>query len=578
PLLEKLSEWWGGGADSGEVAESQPFAAVEDSAGALADSSSGDYYRVTGASGEGYSATNAQVEGIDEPDIVKTDGESLFIARDRAVSIVAARGAATAETATLSIDADLRAWAEREGAPEGAAAYMGIADLVVSAGVLAVIATPGAGAPSMSYSPEELDQYKQDSTEWDSRTVLLTYDVSNPASPSLISALSQSGAYTTARLMDGAVYMVSSYSLPGGLTPVEDEPATYVPQVGDADGCWPVAPQDIAIMPEPSSPTYAVITATNLERGERLSDLSVLGGAETVYMSKNNLYLAAVNWSGGGSATDIARVALGSGELTIAAQGSLDGQLLNQFSLDEYEGHLRAVTTAAASGEWDEMAPVFSEARLTVLNGDLKAVGGIDALAQNEDVRAVRFMGATGYVVTFEQTDPLFAVDLSDPKAPRVLSKLEIPGFSSYLHPWGDGQLLGLGYAGDTSGLTGGLKLSMFDVSAADDVAEVAAKGIDVYDAEALRNHHAIWADPALGLVGFYAGDGPGNASYLVYRYGDGGFQEAAALAVMGAPEVGWWYEGVRGVRVGTNLYVCSQGGVAVYALDGFEPVAELHF
>ncbi len=111
---------------------------------------------------------------------------------------------------------------------------------------------------------------------------------------------------------------------------------------------------------------------------------------------------------------------------------------------------------------------------LYILDEKLNELSKIEDIAKDEQVYSARFIGKTGYVVTYKQTDPLFSIDLSDPKNPQIIGELKIPGFSEYLHPYGDGLLLGIGMDVDETGtITNGVKLSMFDISNPEDVAEV---------------------------------------------------------------------------------------------------------
>ncbi len=244
------------------------------------------------------------------------------------------------------------------------------------------------------------------------------------------------------------------------------------------------------------TPSQLPSTVTVLTVGETLDDVqpvSVQGAAETIYASTDALYVAAGNWDQAGSRTDVHRFDLpADGPAVYTGSGRVPGRLLNQFSLSDHDGVLRVVTTvdgpvggagvgpdrgaattiAPMPGDGEVTTEMFvpsTSSRLAVLDteGDtLDEVGHLDGLGVGEEVQSVRFMGDTGYVVTFRQTDPLYALDLSDPRAPRSLGELKIPGFSEYLHPIGDGLLLGIGRDADpATGMDLGFKASLFDVS-----------------------------------------------------------------------------------------------------------------
>jgi hypothetical protein len=238
-----------------------------------------------------------------------------------------------------------------------------------------------------------------------------------------------------------------------------------------------------------SMPAPELTTITTLSIGDSLDELhpvTIQGAADTVYASTRSLYVASWGWDGSGPRTDVHRFELtGDGPAAYTGSGSAPGRLLNQFSLSERGEALRVVTTVDRTGPVTEQGiadrglppddgmssmPMFNtEARLTVLDatGDsLDEIGHLDGLGVGEEVKSVRFIDDLGYVVTFRTTDPLYALDLSDPRAPRVLGELKIPGFSEYLHPVGDGLLLGVGRQADPeTGMDEGFKVSLFDIS-----------------------------------------------------------------------------------------------------------------
>ncbi len=187
----------------------------------------------------------------------------------------------------------------------------------------------------------------------------------------------------------------------------------------------------------------------------------MMGGASTMYVSTNNIYVTYPTWTDGSHYTSIYRVSINGNQLTFEAQGSVPGSVLNQYSMDEYNGNFRIATN------W------YSESQISnvyVLNSNLTIIGKLEGLAQNENLHSVRFMGDKCYLVTFKKTDPLFVIDLSQPENPKVLGELKIPGYSDYLHPYDETHLIGLGketVEAETGSFAWyqGLKLSLFDVS-----------------------------------------------------------------------------------------------------------------
>ena len=208
-------------------------------------------------------------------------------------------------------------------------------------------------------------------------------------------------------------------------------------------------------------------------------------------MSENNIYITEEYYGKSETEniqTSIRKIAYDKGTLDAVGQTKIDGVLNDSFSIDEYNGYLRIAATVIPSDYNNRIMPVpyveeggsdvivedevavdnasIETNALYVLDENLEMTGSIQNLAKEETIHSARFMGDIGYFVTFKQIDPLFSVDLSDPSNPKIIGELKIPGFSDYLHPYGDGKLLGIGLSVDEEGMTTeGVKLSMFDIS-----------------------------------------------------------------------------------------------------------------
>ncbi|MDR2565343.1 MAG: beta-propeller domain-containing protein [Bifidobacteriaceae bacterium] len=550
-----------------------------------------------------YTGTNVQVEGIDEGDIVKTDGRTIFIGSNNEVRLVKAAGSDTAEVARIDIAAKAAevADAAEDAATVGAVPTVG--DLLLDGDVLAVV-THWFTQVALPEATSEEDIYYGGWTENVSAVALL-YDVSNPAKPQFLTSLGQDGSYRTSRLADGKLYLVSDYWVPGQDQVDPADPATFTPCVTRDGRAAVMEPADLTVWKEPTGTQYVVLSVIDLASAERVGQRAVLGGGDTVYMSHGNLYLAASQWRpeglgaflsqfgiGVGSTapvTQVVRVSLDTDELTVAAEGTVPGVVVDQFALDEYESNLRIATTIASV---DGVEPV--RAALFVLSPDLTVIGKIPELMRDETIQSVRFTGPTGYVVTFRQTDPLFALDLADPASPKVMSALKITGFSAYLHPWGEDELIGLGYAGNEQGLTGGLQLVLFDTSDPFDVSVRSAldvnppadsglsSGESYLDSDALWDHRAVMADPAKDTIGFPARSwdyqsGMPALYYLLYAHSEAsGFELRASLTL---PEL-WSNMGypIRGLRIGSDLYVVSGSGVVVWDGTSLNQLQEVAF
>lgn len=249
--------------------------------------------------------------------------------------------------------------------------------------------------------------------------------------------------------------------------------------------------------------------------GEPRREVFLTGETETLYVSADHIYVAHAestpysgeeNWGiRRGSSTEetvLHKIAIRDGEIRYVAGGRVPGRLLNQLSMDQHNGTLRVATTTGEVWSGDSANHVY------VLDGALRTVGRLENLAPGERIYSARFLGDRLYLVTFKKVDPLFVIDLKDPRAPKVLGELKIPGYSDYLHPYDENHILGIGKDTVESG-TGdfawyqGLKLALFDVSNVSRPRELAKVivGDRGTDSEALRDHKALLFSRARNLL-----------------------------------------------------------------------------
>jgi uncharacterized secreted protein with C-terminal beta-propeller domain len=548
---------------------------------ASADAFSGEFAPLVADGTGAYSETNVQVSGIDEGDIIKTDGAYIYTLsrlsyEEGELVIFKAAGADTAEVfrtqITSSSDGDVTSYPQ---------------ELYISGSVLVVITQDIYSVFSDSSSISSDDMISNNETR------ALFYDISNPEAPKLTTEFSQSGIFNSSRLYGDTLYLISSYYLPGDIS--RDDPGSFVPLLGEGDvrGC--IAVEDIRLMPEVRQPSYTVVTSYDIATHARLDQKSVLGEASTIYMSYANLYLgSSVFISEVGEpyqesvytieehtenySTQIVRIGIDEGVLDAAAQCVVKGMLLNQFSLDEYEDNLRLVVTIddysyrilRDESQDVEVAQYNDDAGSTnalyVLDPSLSVIGSITGMAQDERIYSARFTGPVGYMVTYRQMDPLFAIDLSDPVAPKVTSELKIPGFSTYLHPFGEGRLLGFGYDAEGA-MRNGMKLSMFDISDPFGVSELVAQGVDTSGSEALNNHKAVLIDVERNIIGFPGYENDGAFCYFMYRYDDAqGFTLRDKLSLSSSSQL--YGYGIRGMFISDYLYVLSGEYLDIFDLE----------
>jgi uncharacterized secreted protein with C-terminal beta-propeller domain len=258
-----------------------------------------------------------------------------------------------------------------------------------------------------------------------------------------------------------------------------------------------------AIAPDSYSTYTTVVSLNILEDSKAPTETTIMmGGASNMFVSAENIYLTYQNWNGESQDTSIYRIHINQDNLPFEAKGVVLGYPINQYAMDEYNGYFRiAITTWFQDNATTSDGAVFKVSRqlncIYVLNMDLNVVGKLERFKMDETIYSVRFMGNKCYVVTFKQTDPFFVIDMSDPAAPKVAGELKIPGYSSYLHPYDENHIIGLGKENNT------LKLSLFDVTNVTAPTEIAKYTVNASysDSSALYDPHAFQFDAQRQLL-----------------------------------------------------------------------------
>lgn len=504
---------------SNESAES----AASESASAKASEYGGDY-----------SGTNLRQQGVDEGDIVKTDGKFLYIVGNGGSEVVIVEaGEEMKETGRIQAE-DGRCVEEIYLLPKEKKAV-----LICSFD-----------------SEDDYGIYPLESSDQE-QTEVLTYDISAPSDPQLLGKVSQSGWYHSSRLVNGFLYLFSQYYVGADIR--ETEPESFIPAAGERL----LEETDIFMPQYQAGNMYEVITAVDLENPDQTKDSKAIftKGGE-LYVSENSIYYYEIEWDQKTNMeiTALRKLSYESGVIEPEAQGTVNGYINDSFSIDEYKGNLRIVTTV------EDTNSVY------VLDEKLEIIGEIEGLAEDERIYSARFLGETGYFVTFRETDPLFSVDFSAPENPKIIGQLKIPGFSDYLHYYGDGKLLGIGMdVEEETQITGGVKLTMFDVSDPTDVKEADTYVLEnVYSTEVSYDYKAALIDPGTNRIGFPADSEGGEAYYLFSYDEEQGFQCNLEEEINGGGG------SARGVYIGERLYVIQGNVIEAYSLENYEKVGDL--
>lgn len=515
-----------------------------------------------------HSDTNIQVKGVDEADVVKTDGKYIYSIYDEKIYISEANNGNPKLISTINISSNK---IEHE--------YY---EMYIYNNILVVVAN------SYTAIEETSDDIITNSIDYstiygsylsNSQVTVMIFDLSDKENPKEISNLTQSGRFTTTRKINNVLYITSGYSISNYSEIDKNNPETFCPTY-NANGktnCVPA--ESIVIAEDIKRITYTTISSIDLNAPNDFADMcSILGSNEEVYASKNNMYVTHKQ----GNNTHITRFSINGTEITENGSFVVDGYLLNQFSMDEHNGYFRVVTEVyeADVEMYDTISSDDSSTSLSVFDSNLELVGQIENVAKDENVKSVRFDGDVAYFVTFRQTDPLFTVDLSDPTAPQILSQLKIPGFSEYLHPFGENLLLGFGREADPeTGIEEGLKLTMFDVSDKTNVTELATLVFTDDNSYSIAeyNHKAIFIDEERKLIGIpyitYSGEIL-ESYYHLFEY-DEESKEFISLNKLRLSENTQWEDlntnYIRGLYIGNYFYVVAPYEIYSYDYKTFE-------
>ncbi len=430
----------------------------------LANSKKGREYEVTTeveakdekSSSNDSSTTNNQVEGVEEGDIVVVKDGYIYAVKDQNITVVDAKDPKNLKLATTIKMKETQ--------------Y--ISKLAVYDHLLIAIG----------------DEYLEKMGT--SMTKASLYDISNPKNPKLIREVGQEGYLQDIRITNDTLYLIGNmhpnYWMLREKKAPDLKPKTYDSVEGKEYKSLPL--EKISILPNTMDGTYSLMTAVDLKNGAQktANTKGYLGGSSGLYMSENALYLTTPIYDGNivpaagiimdriwmprTTNTQVFKWNVDGTDMNFVGTTEVKGSVLNQYSMDEYKGNFRIVTTEGNA--WDEQQ--LSKNHLFILDNKLQQLGAVKDLAPGEKVYSARFMGEKAYVVTFKQVDPLFVIDVANPKKPTVLGELKIPGFSNYLHPLDDTHLIGIGY--DTEQrydtytkrnftVTTNMKMSLFDVS-----------------------------------------------------------------------------------------------------------------
>lgn len=558
------------------VDDAAPVAKVQNESAQSAEASGS-------ADAASYSTTNVQVEGIDEADIVKTDGKYIYIAGNNVVRIVGADKGKLSDSTAIRLATDKN-----------------VSEIYVDGNKLVILGTRWENNGPILYREGPAVDYKaapdsavQAEPVADQKSISImppykparsfsfadVYDISDPQRPVFLKGHEMEGSYQSSRKNGDIVYLVTNSYPSGGIV----LPMMKDTTVSNTEFSMKIG--DVMIMPGHPCPGYLIISAINVSNGDKTEVEAITAYGAAMYMNDSTMYLA---FNDTGASTSIIKFKLEGMKVGYAGSGDVPGYLLNQFSMDEYQGNLRVATTV-----WEK-----NSNSLYILDPSLNIMGSVENLAKGETIYSVRFIKDNGYVVTYRTMDPLFVFDLSDPKKPVLTGELEVPGFSSYLHPIGDDLLLGIGadtydiYRKDSSGKDvvigtrqGGIKFSLFDISDKGKPKEISkyVVGDSGTWSEALNNHKAIMIDPAKenaaidAYIGYESGQKAGGQGAVVMGYEN---KKLTLKGILESKSSGVYGNDIPYARrilyIGDELYYVQDGRITSYHYDNLKEIDSL--
>lgn len=488
----------------------------------------------SGAAASAYSSTNVRQEGVDEADTSKTDGKYLYVLKDsrQEIAVVEAKEGVLKEYGSIS-------------AEKGTSIEEFYLNPEKKRLVMICSRTEGGDGNLLR------DMDGSTSTE------AVTYDVSDPSGPAQIGRIRQSGSYSSSRMSGDYLYLFSTYYTGTGIARKDEK--SFVPLVNEKS----LAFDDIYLPPADMGNMYEVVTALDIENPDTITDSkAIFSKGGEIYVSNENIYYYENEWEEPDkTSTTVRKIAYKDGRLKAEAQGTFDGYLNDTFSIDEYKGYLRVAATVGDTNS------------VYVMDDKLKIIGSIEGLAEDERIYSARFMKDAGYFVTFRETDPLYSVDLSDPEKPEIKGALKIPGFSDYLHFYGEGLLIGIGMDVDEhTSVTGGVKLTMFDITDMTEVKEKDTYVLDnVYSTDVSYDYKAALVDAGKNLIGFPGYESGGQKYYLFSYSAEDGFKCLLDEEINGSGMVA-----ARGIYIGDVLYIVQGNIVESYSLSNYSKIDDI--
>ena len=518
-----------------------------------------------------YSMTNVQVDGVDEADIVKTDGEFIYYISNQKIYIL------SKNLELISTIDNINNEKEKFIPKE---LYINNDKLIILGNYSKFSTNNISNKNTEIIDIDESQEILTDDVIINSENFAkaMVYDINKKDSPKLIREVGLDGFYINSRMINDNIYFVSSKNILYNNNLKDEEILPYTEDSIRDENKKMISYSDIAYFKDVNTYNYMIVGGFNINNSEEVQTETFFGASDNIYANKENLYITELKIENNMDKTIIYKFKLGENGIILECKGEVEGYLNNQFSMDEYEGNLRVATTISKNEIYYDSTDTTIvmgtnqdvSNKLTILDDNLKEIGKIENMAQDEKIYAVRFIGKIGYIVTFKQTDPLFVIDLSDPTNPIIKGELKIPGYSSYLHPYDDTHIIGIGYntkENSSGGIVNtNMKISMFDISDLENPREMYTMDIGekyVYS-ELEYNHKALFINKDKNLIGFPLTYNGKNSFILIKINLENGFEKYNEIT----KELNYKTNINRGIYINSVFYTLAENEIISYDLN----------
>lgn len=548
-----------------------------------------------------YSQTNTQVDGVDEGDVIKVDGRYIYYLKNASVIIVDAEKPDKMNIVSkiyLGQDIDSK-YSIMNYNNE---IYFYDNKLISVTNISKPLELP----EEYTSTAEGEADYKVDSYNdcccgyiTESKTVVQVFDLADKSAPKKIYSYQISGDYVSSRLINGKLVTVSSYSVPYYAAATNssvdfDTSCKIIKAVGvpsysiNGSEFSQLEEENVEIKNEKEPTSYITTSVFNLKNtadGPKIK--AIFGSTYEIYCTADNLFIAEYeyeyyengkshyvsddNGEKFGIVTHISKYDITDDGVVFKSEARVGGMPLNQFSMDAYNGMFRIATTAEDS--------TYRTVNLVyVLDNDMKITGFLGGIAKDENIQSARFIGNTLYLVTFEQTDPLFVIDLSDGANPQIKGELKLPGFSSYLHPIGDNLIVGVGLGGNDDGLDNSAKLSLFDVSDPTQPKEISQ--YTVQNAYFDSNHKRFTVINENSFAVSLSKDYSEQNEIVVFDVSDGKITLGGNFESIMKVQNSYDYQdfSAKCAFIGDTIYVVNYSGIISYNMTSGNKLGEIDF